>query len=70
MSLSREDAAIVGAYTGVLCGPFEDLHAYIERKMGRPVFTHELGDPETRKKIAVVALDDFLSICASREETP
>lgn len=24
--LTREQAAIIGAYTGTLCGPFEDVH--------------------------------------------
>lgn len=43
--LSREDAAIVGAYTGISCGPFSDMHEYIEKILERPVWTHELASP-------------------------
>ena len=28
--LTREQAAIIGAYTGICCGPFSDIHALAE----------------------------------------
>lgn len=63
--LTPRQAAIVGAFTGKLAGPFGDMHKYIEEIMGRPVFTHELGDAETANKIAELAKPDFLAICAT-----
>lgn len=62
--LTPEQAAIVGAFTGYLTGPFNDMHAYIERIMGRPVWTHEMADPKVMGEIKEKATADFLSICA------
>lgn len=64
--LTRDQAAIVGAYTGVLCGPFSDLHEYIEKVMGRPVLTHEMGDKQTMEQIKEAAKADFLDLCADQ----
>ena len=61
--LSRRDAAIVGAYTGYLCGPFQDMHEYIEQLMERPVWSHELADSATMDEIRKRAKADFISIC-------
>lgn len=36
--------AVISAYTGYLSGDFDDMHEYIEYRVGRPVFTHELPD--------------------------
>ena len=41
--MTKREAAIVSAYTGVLIGDFNEMHRYIEEIMGRPVFTHELS---------------------------
>jgi len=61
--LTKHQAMVVGAYTGFLCGSFSDLHDYIEKKLGRPVFTHEMGIEEVRKEIEQAAKADFLAIC-------
>lgn len=66
--LTREQAAIISAATGVLVGPFGDMHEYVERIMGRPVWTHEMGDKETAKKIREAAMPDLLKICAEEIE--
>ena len=54
--------AIVGAYTGILCGSFSDLHEYIEQLMGRPVFTHELGSGGVGEEVKERAKADFLAL--------
>lgn len=42
-ALNKEQALLLSAYTGVLlCDDFSDLHQYIEKIAGRPVFTHEI----------------------------
>ena len=43
--MTKREAAIVSAYTGVLIGDFDEVHKYIEELLGRPVFTHELAAP-------------------------
>ena len=62
--LTREQAKIVGAYTGILAGPFDDLHEYIEQLMGRPVWTHELASKELAAEIKEAARSDFEALCA------
>lgn len=65
--LTREQAAIIGAYTNVLCGPFGDMHEYIEKIMGRPVWRHELANAKVVEEIAAKAKPDFLSLCHPKE---
>lgn len=54
--LTRRQAAIISAATGVLCGPFGDFHELAEQLMGRPVWVHEMGTKEVIKQIKDAAL--------------
>lgn len=60
--MNRRESAIVGAFTGVLCGPFDALHEYIEEIMERPVFTHELGDELISQEIKAKSKADFVAM--------
>lgn len=60
--MTRREAAIIGAYTGVLIGDFADLHAYIEEKFARPVWTHELTRPEIVVRLKTLAAADVAAI--------
>lgn len=62
--LTRDQAAIIGAYTGFSCGPFSDVHKKIEELLGRPVFTHELAAKEVWESVKEKARPEFLSVCA------
>ena len=62
--LTREQAAIIGAFTGMSCGPFGDIHKKIEELLDRPVFTHEMADPELWKKVKTKVMPEFINICA------
>jgi hypothetical protein len=66
--LTREQAAIIGAFTGITCGPFADIHAYAKRKFGRPLWTHQFAEPEIVDKLRELARDDFLAIAAEEEK--
>ena len=66
--LTARQAAIVGAYTGFLAGDFPTLHAYIEEKLGRPVWTHEMGSETVTEEIREATKEDFLAIVAMEEE--
>jgi len=61
--LTPRQAAIISAYTGMLCGQFSTMHAYVEEVMGRPVWTHEMADSETVAQIKAAAKADFLALC-------
>lgn len=66
--LTREQAAIIGAYTGITCGPFSDIHGYAEKVLGRPIFTHEFASSELMERLQNASRDDFLAL-AAREAT-
>lgn len=63
--MTKEEKIIVSAYTGVLMCDFSDVHAYIEKKLGRPVFTHELADTTIEEEIRRKTESDFLAVCKS-----
>lgn len=66
--LTREQAAVVGAFTGYAAGPFSDIHEYAEKKLGRPVLTHEFGDREFSIQLAHATRDDFIALCYGSPE--
>lgn len=70
--MTDKEKAVVMAFTGVtmLTGDkFSIFHKYVEDIMGRPVFTHEMGDREIARKIKEKALPDFLKICGDEFDT-
>lgn len=42
---------------------FDDVHEYIERVLGRPVFTHELAAIHIQEEIREKVKADFLELC-------
>lgn len=60
--MTRKEAATIAAFTGVLIGKFGDMHQYIEEKLGRPVFTCELGSDSVIQEIKEATKDDFVEI--------
>ena len=61
--MTNKEKIIVSAYTGVLMCDFDEMHRYIEEKLKRPVWTHELGNEKVIEKIRDAIRSDFLSIC-------
>lgn len=69
MKLTRDQAAVIGAYTGYAAGLFEDIQAYAERVLGRPVWTHEFANRTMVDALKAAAKADFIAMCADREPT-
>lgn len=67
--MTYQECVIVSAYTGYLMCDFSDLHKYIEEKIGRPVWTHELADKEFFEYIRKETKEDFLALCQSKEKS-
>ena len=65
--LTRRQAAIITAYTGITCGPFEAFHEYAEELMECPIWTHEFASKGLCAQIKEAAKDDFLNICYDPE---
>jgi len=62
--LTKEQAAIIGLYTGITCSTFSYMHEKAEALLGRPVFTHEFADRELNEKLKELVKPEFLAICA------
>lgn len=61
--MTKEEKLIVSAYTGVLMTDFSDLHEFIEKKLGRPVWSHELALETVINELKEAVKEDFLKIC-------
>lgn len=59
--LTAEQSAIIGAFTGICCGPFSEVHKYAERKLDRSIWTHQF--PEIADELKEASRSDFLDIC-------
>lgn len=66
--LTREQAAVIGVFTGVLCGPFEDIQKLGDELMGRPTWTHEYGNKAFSEKLNELVKPRFIALCADRDE--
>lgn len=58
--MTKTEAAIVSAYTGILLGSFSDMAEYCERILDRPIWTHQY--PELRDEIKEKSKKDFSSM--------
>ena len=65
--LTLEQSAIIGAFTGVLCGPFSALHRYAEQLLGTPIWTHQFADPLVAAELKAAAREDFYGICNAED---
>lgn len=61
--MTKEEKLIVSAYTGILMTDFDSLHEFIEKKLGRPVWTHELADRLVWNELKETLKEDFLKLC-------
>lgn len=64
--MTDQEKAIVMAYTGfaMLTGEkFCIFHEYIEKLMGRPVYTHEMAIKAIDDEIKERAKEDFVRLC-------
>ncbi|MCY1459000.1 hypothetical protein D9M71_764370 [compost metagenome] len=59
--LTVEQAVKITAATGVLCAPFPAFHEAVEKRLGRPVWTHQF--PGLADEIKAAFMEDFLAIC-------
>ena len=65
--LTPEQGIIITGFTGIMCCPFSDFHKDVEARLGRPVFTHELGFPETWEEVKAAYREDFMGMLASTD---
>lgn len=69
--ITDRERAVIMAYTGVamLVGDKRSIfYGYVEEKLGRPVWTHELAYIEVQEELKDAARDDFLKLCSGTKE--
>lgn len=66
--MTKQEKLIVSAYTGILMTDFNDFHEFIEKRLDRPVWTHELANKEFITELKESVKDDFLRLCEENNE--
>lgn len=69
--MTYRECAIVEAYTGYCMLTGDDtkyFYEYLEKLLGRPVFTHELANPKMHEAIHNKSKPDFMNLCATATE--
>jgi len=65
--MTKDEAKVVMAYTGISIGEFSEFHGYAEELLGRPIFTHEFGSPSVMMEIKEKAREDFIMLKVTEE---
>lgn len=63
--LTKEQAVVITGFTGIMSCNFSDFHADVERRMGRPVFTHEFAF--NADEVKELYREDFLDMIDAPE---
>ena len=69
--MTKRECAVIMAHTGVcmLTGDdFRIFQEYIEKLMGMPIYTHELGNDSVAEAIREKSLPDFLDLCKNARD--
>lgn len=65
--MTLDEKIIVSTYTGYMMCDFSLVHAYIQKILGRPVWTDELNNGDILDEIGRRTKPEFLKICADEE---
>ena len=60
--LTQEQALIITGFTGITSTKFSDFHGDVEKRLGRPVWTHQFADPAVWEEIKQAYKEDFMAI--------
>ena len=60
---TKEQAIVISGYTGIMACRFGDFQEDVQKRMGRPVWTHQFGDKEFVDKVKELYRDDFIAMC-------
>jgi hypothetical protein len=68
--MTKEECAIVSAYTGFLCGEFSWMHQYAEKLINTPITTLQFGDADFVAELKQKAKPDFVKLhCIKQDES-
>lgn len=60
--LTKEQGIVLSGYTGLMMCRFSDFHEDVEKRLGRPVFTHEFGNKLFADHLKELYRSDFMSL--------
>ncbi|MBL1227134.1 DUF7736 domain-containing protein [Enterococcus sp. BWR-S5] len=60
MALTKREAAIITAHTGILIGEMDSFKEYVDEILERPLLTHEI--PNFENEIKERSKEDFIAI--------
>jgi hypothetical protein len=67
--LTRRQAAIITAFTGIACGPFGDCHEYVDSLPGfKGIGTISFAQTAVWEQIKRACQKDFIAICAGEDD--
>lgn len=66
--LTKDQALVITGYTGILACSFSDFHEDVEKRLQRPVFTHEFASPIVNEKIKEAYEKDFMRLIGEYSE--
>ena len=67
--MTKREAAIISAYTGILLGGFPNMHKFVEEELlHRPVMTHEFANAKVVAEIKEKSRPYFMEICENLTE--
>ena len=69
--MTLKERVIIETYTGYCMTDSEErneVYKYMEKLLGRPVFTHELGSKEIQEQLREKALPDFKTLCITEDK--
>jgi hypothetical protein len=61
--MTKQEALIISAYTGILMVDFGDFHKYVEELLNRPVYTHEMAVKTFWDDLQERLKPQFLELC-------
>lgn len=68
--MTKKECAIVMAYTGIVMLHGEDFkifHKYVEEKLGKPIYVHEMA--VLAEKIKKASRLDFMELCKNATDS-
>jgi hypothetical protein len=61
--LTKEQGIVLTGFTGKSMCHFWDFHEDVEKRLGRPIWTHQFADKELWKEIKEAYRKDFENLC-------
>ena len=61
--LTKEQAIVITGFTGFSACSFSDFLEDLEKRIGHPVFAHQLGDESFMETVKELYREDFVSLC-------